>query len=89
MSIIFSYFGCLVCYLIGYYGGTYVYNKICNKYVRWQKGFDSAREKFNKYGNISVLVCRLIPLSRTYISFFAGMFKQSLFKYSIYYVIFI
>ena len=33
---------------------------------------------------ISVFICRLIPLCRTYISFFAGMFKLSLFKYSFY-----
>lgn len=84
LSVIFSYFGCLICYLIGYYGGTYLYNKIYNKFIKWQKGLDLASSKFNKYGNVSVLVCRLIPLCRTYISFFAGIFKQNLFKYSLY-----
>lgn len=82
LSVIASYIGCLICYLIGYYGGVYLYNKIYNKFVRWQKGLNEANRKFEKYGNISVLVCRLVPLCRTYISFFAGIFKQGLIKYS-------
>ena len=81
-SIIVSYFGCLVCYLVGYYGGVYLYNKIYKRFIKWRKGMDFANDKFNKYGGVSVLICRLIPLCRTYISFFAGLFKQDLLKYS-------
>ena len=84
LSVITGYIGCLICYLIGYYGGNYIYNKIYTKFPKWQKGLDSAENKFKKYGNVSVFACRLLPLCRTYISFFAGIFKQSLFKYSIY-----
>lgn len=84
MSIIFSYFGCLVCYLVGYYGGGYFYNKIYNKFKKWQKGMDIASNKFTKYGGLSVFLCRLIPLCRTYVSFLAGVFKQDLIKYSFY-----
>lgn len=87
LSVIMGYIGCLICYLIGYYGGNYIYNKIYNKFPKWRKGLKSAEIKFNKYGNISVFVCRLIPLCRTYISFFAGIFKQSLLKYSFYSVL--
>lgn len=87
LSVIFSYIGCLVCYLIGYYGGAYLYNKIYERFKGWQKGLDLANSKFIKYGSVSVLLCRLIPLCRTYISFFAGMFKQSLLKYSFYSVL--
>lgn len=83
-SILVSYFGCLVCYLIGYYGGAGLFNKIYNKMKKWRKGLDKAKEMFNKYGNVSVLAGRLVPLCRTYISFFAGMFNQSLLKYSFY-----
>ena len=87
LSVIVSYFGCLVCYLLGYYGGVYLYNKIYKKFTRWRKGMDLANDKFNKYGGVSVLMCRLVPLCRTYISFFAGIFKQSLLKYSFFSVI--
>ena len=83
-SIIMGYIGCLICYLIGYYGGANIYNKIYNKFLKWRKGLDFAESTFAKYGNISVFIGRLIPLCRTYISFLAGLFKQSLFKYSLF-----
>jgi len=87
LSVIMGYFGCLICYLIGYYGGNYIYSKIYEKFPRWRKGLDSAENKFKKHGNVSVFVCRLVPLCRTYISFFAGIFKQSILKYSLYSVL--
>ena len=84
MSVIFGYIGSLVCYLIGYYGGSKLYNKIYNKMPKWRKGLDSSYSFFYKYGNVSVLIGRIIPMCRTYVSLFAGLFKQSLFKYSFY-----
>ena len=84
LSSIMGYIGCLICYLIGYYGGSRIYDKLYLRFPKWQKGLDSAGNKFNKYGGLSVFICRLIPLCRTYISFFAGIFKQNLFKYSLY-----
>ena len=84
LSTIMGYLGCLTCYLVGYYGGSYLYKKIYDRFQKWQKGMDMAMTKFNKYGNLSVFICRLIPLCRTYISFLAGLFKQNLFKYSLY-----
>ena len=33
------------------------------------------------------MVGRVIPMCRTYVSFFAGIFKQSLFKYSSYSIV--
>lgn len=87
MSIIMGYLGSLVCYLIGYYGGSKIYNKIYNKIPAWRKGLDSSHRFFYKYGNFSVMIGRVIPMCRTYVSFFAGVFKQSLFKYSLYSII--
>lgn len=84
MSVLMGYLGSLVCYLIGYYGGSKIYNIIYNTKPSWRKGLDCSHNFFNKYGNISVFVGRVIPMCRTYVSFFAGMFKQSLFKYSTY-----
>lgn len=84
LSTIMGYMGCLICYLIGYYGGKRIYNKIYEKKVKWRKGLDSASNMFSKYGNVSVLGGRIIPLCRTYISFLAGIFHQDLFKYSLF-----
>jgi len=87
LSVIVGYLGCLFCYLLGYYGGNYIYKKIYLKFPKWQKGLDETSNKFKKYGNVSVLICRVIPLCRTYISFFSGIFGQGLFKFSLYSVI--
>ena len=83
-STIMGFIGCLLCYLVGYYGGNVFYNKIYNKFKNVKKGVDYGKEKFDKYGNISVMICRIIPLCRTYISFLSGLYKQSLFTYSLF-----
>lgn len=87
MSVILGYLGSLICYLVGYCGGSKVYNKIYNKVPKWRKGLDASCEFFYKYGNMSVMIGRTIPMCRTYVSFFAGLYKQSLFKYSFYSII--
>lgn len=87
MSVLMGCLGSLICYLIGYYGGSKIFNKIYNRFPSWQKGLDNSYKFFNKYGNLSVMVGRVIPMCRTYVSFFAGVFKQSLFKYFLYSII--
>jgi len=84
MSIIMGFLGCFICYLIGYYGGSKIYNKLYNKFPSWRKSLDATHKFFYKYGGVSVMIGRVLPLFRTYISFFGGIFKQSLFKYSFY-----
>ena len=86
-SVMMGYLGSLICYLIGYYGGSKLFNKIYNKFPSWRKGLDATYNFFYKHGNLSVMIGRVIPLCRTYISFLAGMFKQSLFRFSIYSVL--
>lgn len=83
LSTIMGFIGCLLCYLIGYYGGNIFYSKIYNKFKKVRKGVDYGKEKFDKYGNVSVVICRVIPLCRTYISFLSGLYKQNLFTYSL------
>ena len=87
ISVILGCLGSLLCYLLGYYGGSKIYNKIYNKVPSWRKGLDGTHRFFYKYGNLSVMVGRIIPMFRTYVSFFAGVFRQSLFKYFLYSII--
>ena len=87
MSVIMGYLGSLFCYLVGYYGGRKIYNCLYNKVPSLRKGLDSTHNFFYKYGNVSVMIGRVIPMFRTYVSFFAGLFKQGLIKYSLYSII--
>lgn len=84
ISVFFGYIGSLVCYFIGYYGGNYIFDKIYNKFKGWRKGLDNSKAFFDKYGNTSVMIGRIVPLCRTYISFFAGLFRQNFFSYSLF-----
>jgi membrane protein DedA with SNARE-associated domain len=69
--------GCLVgsvpSYFLGFYGGR----PFLEKYGRWfllkQSDMEIADRWVDKYGNITFLVCRMLPIVRTFISFPAGV----------------
>ena len=84
LSLIAGLIGSMICYLIGYYGGTKVLNKIANKFPKMKKGMNYATSEYEKYSNLSVCFGRIIPLCRTYISFVAGVSQQNLYKYIFY-----
>lgn len=77
-SILASNLGSLLCYAIGYYGGTAFLEKFKKKFPSSVKGLNASEEMFNKYSSMAVCLTRLIPLSRTYISFIAGAGRQKL-----------
>ena len=71
--------GCLVgsvpSYFLGFYGGR----PFLEKHGRWlllkQSDMELADNWVNKYGNVTFLICRLLPVVRTFISFPAGVLK--------------
>jgi membrane protein DedA with SNARE-associated domain len=73
--------GCLVgsvpSYLVGLYGGR----PFLKKYGRWflfkERDMEIADAWVNKYGNITFLFCRMLPIVRTFISFPAGVLKAN------------
>ncbi|MBP2625841.1 MAG: associated protein [Firmicutes bacterium] len=76
--------GSIVSYLIGYYGGpTFVL-----KYGRYvflsEKNVAMAQKWFDRYGLITVLVARLLPVVRTFISLPAGFARVNFVKFVLY-----
>ena len=71
--------GCLVgsvpSYLLGLYGGR----PFLQKHGRWlllkERDLELAENWANKYGDITFLICRMLPIVRTFISFPAGVLK--------------
>ena len=71
--------GCLVgsvpSYLLGLYGGR----PLLQKHGRWlllkERDLELAENWANKYGDITFLICRMLPIVRTFISFPAGVLK--------------
>ncbi len=76
--------GSVVAYWIGAKGGR----PLVERYGRWvlmsHHDLDRMTEFFNKYGSITVLVGRLLPVVRTFIAFPAGIAKMPQGKFHLY-----
>jgi membrane protein DedA with SNARE-associated domain len=79
--------GSLLAYYIGLKGGR----PLLEKWGRWilisKHDLDKADRWFARYGEMAVLIGRLLPVVRTYISFPAGLSKMSVKKFSFYTVL--
>ncbi|GFI61557.1 putative membrane protein [Clostridiales bacterium] len=64
--------GSLACYCMGRFGKTFIEYKL-KKFTSIQKSLSNAERVFEKYGRQSVLIARLFPIARTYISIPAGL----------------
>ena len=84
VSIFAGLSGSLVCYLIGLYGGVTFLNKLCLRHSGLQKATDTFNNWFTHYGRWAVLFSRVIPLTRTYISLFAGVNGMPLLEFFLY-----
>ena len=78
ISIVAGLIGSMICYSIGYSGGNAVLDQLMKKFPNTRKGIESTRQFYQRYATYSVGFGRVVPLFRTYISFMAGITKQSL-----------
>lgn len=83
-SIIGGLLGSLICYAIGFYGGVPLQEWIGCKFPSSKKSMTALNKWFKKYGKPAVLLARIVPLTRTYVSLLAGAEKFSL-KYFVLY----
>jgi Uncharacterized membrane-associated protein len=76
--------GSVIAYWIGAAGGR----PLVERYGRWvlmsHHDLDRMTHFFNKYGSITVLVARLLPVVRTFIAFPAGIAKMPQLRFHIY-----
>lgn len=72
VSIAAGLFGSSLCYAIGQYGGERVLTWLSIHSEHTKKATVSFNAWFSRYGQWAVLLARIIPLTRTYISIFAG-----------------
>jgi membrane protein DedA with SNARE-associated domain len=71
--------GCLLgsipSYLLGLYGGRPFFQKYSKLLLMHPKDLETADRWVDKYGDFTFLVCRMLPVVRTFISFPAGLLK--------------
>jgi membrane protein DedA with SNARE-associated domain len=82
-----SIVGSLLSYYIGYFCGMPFVKKFGKYVLLDEKELESAEKFFNKRGEITIFICRFIPVIRHFISIPAGTGKMNIIKFSIFTVI--
>ena len=84
VSTLAALLGSIICYYIGYYGGVALINWVKKKFPSTELYFDKLAVWFSKYGKQSILIARVLPVIRTYVSLIAGAEKIKFIPFTIY-----
>nr|WP_302595121.1 DedA family protein [uncultured Cellulosilyticum sp.] len=84
VSILAGLSGSLICYAIGFYGGEPLLARLSKRSTGLQTALDKFNTWFASYGRWAVLFTRVVPLTRTYISLFAGVSRMSIVEFLLY-----
>lgn len=76
--------GSVIAYFVGIYGGRPLIEKYGKYVLISSHDLNQAEIWFKKYGNISVLFSRMLPVIRTFISFPAGVARMPFRKFCLY-----
>ena len=76
--------GSIIAYFVGFYGGRPLIKKYGKYVLISDHDLNLAEKWFKKYGNISVLFSRMLPVIRTFISLPAGITKMPFGKFVFY-----
>jgi membrane protein DedA with SNARE-associated domain len=87
ISTLGSIFGSLISYYAGYYGGVPFVRKFGRYVMLDEEELEATHKYFNKYGDITILICRFVPVIRHLISIPAGTGKMNIVKFIMYTVI--
>ncbi|QQK07365.1 DedA family protein [Miniphocaeibacter halophilus] len=83
-----SVIGAIILYYIGYYINNVKVRKIFRKGNKLLKidetNLKRAKNIYLKYENISIFLCRMLPIVRSIISIPAGMFRMNRFRFILY-----
>jgi membrane protein DedA with SNARE-associated domain len=82
-----SIVGSLLSYWIGISGGRPFIDRFGKYFLLDRKALDAGEKYFNKHGDLTIFVCRFIPVVRHLISIPAGFGKMNIWKFSIYTII--
>lgn len=84
VSIIAGVLGSLTNYIIGRYFGEWTTNVVVSKNKKLEHALNESMKWINKYGNMSVMIGRVIPLIRTIVAIPAGIIKMPIITYIMY-----
>jgi membrane protein DedA with SNARE-associated domain len=82
-----SIIGSLISFAIGYYGGMPFVKKFGKYALLDPQELETTEHFFKKHGDITILICRFIPVVRHLISIPAGVGKMNIIKFSVFTII--
>jgi membrane protein DedA with SNARE-associated domain len=82
-----SIVGSWVSYVIGYYGGKPFVDKFGRYFLLNRRDLEISERFFNRRGDVTILLCRFIPVVRHLISLPAGFGKMNILTFSLYTII--
>ena len=83
-SIIGGILGSLTNYYLGYCFGNPLIYKLKRKYPKTKRAIKESYRWMEKYENISVMMSRLVPIARTFISIVAGVTRMGVWEFILY-----
>lgn len=84
ISIIGGLVGSITNYLLGLYFGKPVIKYLLENHPKTKNSIKSSTWWIKKYGKLSVMLARVVPLARTFISIPAGMTKMNIGSFLLY-----
>lgn len=76
--------GSTIAYAVGYYGGRPLVEKWGRYILMSRRDLDTVDRFFARFGSITVFVCRLLPVVRTFIALPAGVARMPQAKFQLY-----
>jgi membrane protein DedA with SNARE-associated domain len=86
-STIGSIFGSVLSYWIGVYGGRPFIERFGKYFLLDKKALNASEKYFEKHGDVTVFICRFIPVVRHIISIPAGFGRMNIWKFSLYTIV--
>jgi len=75
-SVLAGIVGSTFCYCLAAWGGNLFTQKVLNRFPKSSEALQKTMKWQNKMGGLSVMIARVIPIFRTWVSFAAGFAKQ-------------
>jgi len=73
--------GSVILYYVGYFGGRPFLEKYGKYFLFTHHDLEVTERWFKKYGDMAVLLSRMLPVVRTFISFVPGVTRMNIFKF--------
>lgn len=84
LSMVAGILGSLTLYMIGYYIGNSALTWTYNKFKKTRTSIDKILKYFDRFGEKSIFLCRLLPIARALVSLISGTVRSNIRSFLVY-----